>query len=491
MADALFYGQLPGIGAPLFVLLTLGALIGLALRENTKTNLRSILITGLPLLFFTGMVAVRDNGFLTFLNVLSSLFLAGLMAHFFAGDSLATLGIAGFLGVPWLSFGNTVAGAVPAVKSVAQDHAGKSEGQRKLLPLLRGLLLAVPILAVLVPLLISADAAFALQTERFFGWLFPENWGERAGRLVIIIGAAWLIAGGFVYALTRVERGEITQNPPRRPLGFTEGMTPLVLVCVLFIGFLMVQAEYLFGGSARVQAIPGLTYAEYARRGFGELVTVAALTLTLALAWQRLMHREGSTQIRLFKGILTLLVSLTLVLLASAYQRMSAYEAAYGATETRLYVDAFIVFLGAVLIWFTVTLWTETHQFFAFGAFLCALGYVASLNLLNPDAAVARTNIARSIAGKQKLDIYTIRRLSDDAIPALCRALNETSGAERDDLAAALRRRLTERQEQRKQVSRPSWNASREAAFHYLNSRAESLPTNDEANKHLEKLYIY
>jgi hypothetical protein len=483
MVDALFYGQQPGIGFPLFALLVLGALIGLALRENTHVNWRAVLLTGLPLLFFTGMIAIRDNGFLTFVNVVVSLFLAGLLAHFFAGGTIATLGIGGFLGLPWVSFGNTVTGAAPSIRKVVEDQAGQSEARQKVLPVLRGLLLAVPILAILVPLLISADAIFAQQAERIFGWMFPENWADRVGRLVIIVGSAWLIAGGFAYALTRQEREEVTHNSPRRPLGFTEGMTPLVLVCMLFAGFLLVQAEYLFGGSARVQTIPGLTYAEYARRGFGELVTVAALTLSLALAWQRLMQRESIAQVQIFKASVTLLIALTLVLLASAYQRMAAYEAAYGATETRLYVDAFIVLLGAVLVWFAVTLWTETQRFFALGGFLCALGYVASLNLLNPDAAVARTNIARSLAGKQPLDIYTVRALSDDAVPALCAALDRTSGVDRANLASALRIRLTEREQQRKKVSWPSWNASREAAFHQMNARAMSLPSIQDANK--------
>lgn len=377
-------------------------------------------------------------------------------------------------------------GAAPAMKAISASHTGQSESRRQQLSVLRGVLLAVPILAVLAPLLISADAVFAQQAERLFGWLLPSDWTERVGRVVLIIGSAWFIAGGFVYALTRLEkmeRNENTQKAPNRPLGFTEGMTPLLLVCVLFGGFLLVQVEYLFGGSARVQAIPGLTYAEYARRGFGELVTVAGLTLTLALLWQRLMQRESRAQIKLFKGTLTLLVSLTLVLLASAYLRMAAYETAYGATETRLYVDAFIVFLGAVLVWFAVTLWTKKERYFAFGGFLCVLGYVASLNLMNPDAAVAHTNIARSLAGKQPLETYTLRRLSDDAVPALCAALDKTTGADRAQIAAVLRVRLNERGLQRKQIGWPSWNLSRETAWWQLRERAASLPTTDKANK--------
>ena len=41
-----------------------------------------------------------------------------------------------------------------------------------------------------------------------------------------------------------------------------------------FLAFVVIQVRYLFGGAGRVAATAGLTYAEYARRGFFELVTV-------------------------------------------------------------------------------------------------------------------------------------------------------------------------------------------------------------------------
>jgi len=252
-------------------------------------------------------------------------------------------------------------------------------------------------------------------------------------------------------------------------------MTPLVLVCGLFASFVAIQFAYLFGGNARVQEIPGLTYAAYARQGFAELVTVAVLTLGVATLWQRLLRRENAAQERGFQAVTTLLTLLTLVLLASAYQRMSVYEAAYGETAMRLYVDTFIAGLGIVLLWFTLTLWAGWQRFFAFGALLCGLGCLAWMNVQNPDDAVARTSVARALAGKQSLEEWTLRSMSNDAIPALCDGLDRLRGADQQALITALSTRLGDLEAQRRQTRWPSWNVSRQRAYRALKAHAAPL----------------
>lgn len=486
MADALFWEQQPGIGVPLFALLALLALLGLSWNEGVRAGgggrrcgIAPLLLAP-ALLFFTGMIAVRDNTLLVFLDTVSALCLAGLLAHLYAGGELTTLGIAGFLSLPWLSAGNACIGAARPLQAISQGAAvNDSERRQRTLAVVRGLLIAVPLLAVLVPLLLAADAVFAHAADRLTAWLFPSDWADRLGHLLLIGTVAWLTAGGLVYALTRVERqGDpaTATVPPKRPLGFVEGMTPLVLVCALFAAFVAIQFAYLFGGSARVLALPGLTYAAYARRGFGELSVVAALTLGIATLWQRLLHRETAAQETAFRCVSTLLAGLTLVMLVSANQRMAAYEAAYGATVMRLYVDAFLVCLGLVLTWFALTLWAGWERRFAFGAFAIGLGCLAWLNLENPDAIVARTNIARALAGQQPLD-SSLYSLSDDAVPALCAALDRLTGDDRRQVADLLKSRRIQRQCERQQIGWPSWNASRAAAWRVLAAQPAIAPS--------------
>ena len=46
-------------------------------------------------------------------------------------------------------------------------------------------------------------------------------------------------------------------------------------IAILFLAFLVVQPRYLFGGRAVVMGTADLSFAEYARHGFFELVTVS------------------------------------------------------------------------------------------------------------------------------------------------------------------------------------------------------------------------
>lgn len=414
LADLLLYKQGLGFGWSLF-LLALPAALLLLLKHN---QIKAAPATLVPLLtayaFFAIQLSVRDSAFVLGLNVVACLFLLGLLARLALPGQLLELRLGTLLSGPFLLLSNTLwrAGApVAEVLSALQ----KVETRRSAGPLVRGLLLSLPVLLVLVPLLASADAVFGKYVGELGKLLQPERWAEQGGRLLLVLLTTWLVAGGLLAALT----AKLVQKPARtdeeRPLGFVEGMTVLSSVALVFGAFLAVQFTYLFGGAARVLAVPGLTYAQYARRGFFELVAVAVLTLALVLGMQALTRRTQAAHSRGFAGLASLIVAQTLILLGSAWQRMAAYEAAYGATPTRFHVDTFILWLGAALLWLGVTLWSRHWSTrFAIGGLACALGFVASLDLLNPDAQVARHNIARWEA-TGKLDVDAFYLLSSDA----------------------------------------------------------------------------
>ena len=74
----------------------------------------------------------------------------------------------------------------------------------------------------------------------------------------------------------RPARGSaIADRAPLR-LGAVEAATILLVVDALFAIFVTLQLAWLFGGRDTL-AMTGLTYAEYARRGFFDLVIVAVL----------------------------------------------------------------------------------------------------------------------------------------------------------------------------------------------------------------------
>src|SRR5262249_35903560 len=119
-------------------------------------------------------------------------------------------------------------------------------------------------------------------------------------------------------------------------VGFGETTTALAAIDGLFGGFVVIQFAYLFGGRETLD-VAGLTYSGYARRGFLELLAVAALALPLVVGLDWLGRRDTPRQRRVFQALGGAMVLLTLVILGSAMLRMVLYEDAYGYTHLRLY----------------------------------------------------------------------------------------------------------------------------------------------------------
>jgi hypothetical protein len=214
------------------------------------------------------------------------------------------------------------------------------------------------------------------------------------------------------------ERDGATSAPaPPLTLGLTEVAIPLGALTALIVCFLAVQARYLFGGEA-VMRLTGLTYAEFARRGFFELVVLAALVVPLLLAARWTLDRSRRVTVESFRALAVVLSALVGLVMVSAVARMRLYIAAYGLTEDRLHATAFMIWIGWGLLWFVLTEWRGTLDRFASGAVLAGFLVLAGLNAVNPDGLIARTNIARATEGA-RFDAPYLARLSLDAVPTL------------------------------------------------------------------------
>ncbi|HPL28339.1 MAG TPA: DUF4173 domain-containing protein [Anaerolineae bacterium] len=488
--DLLFHGHALGVSLPLFVLLLVAALLWLGRSAGVRPAWRNLWLL-VPLFFVAGMVAVRANATLTFFNVAAMLALLALLAHYFAAGRLERSGLVGYALAGLRSGANALFQAAPLVKEALARRSAPTATRRNAWPLVRGLLLALPVLAVFTCLLSSADLVFGRYVANLLGLRF---WQELVGRALVVLLAAWLLAGALAYSLRRgsgdsqggIDRAldslAVALRPSTPPaedglqrllaalagilgFGMVEAAIVLLAVDLLFAAFVGIQFAYLFGGQANVTA-QGYTYAEYARRGFFELVSVAVLALGLGLGLRWLTRRETPRQSLAFSALSSLLGGLVLVMLASAFQRLRLYELAYGFTETRLSVYVFMVWLGAALAWFVVTLWRLPNRF-AVGALVAALGFLVTLNAINPDAFVARRNLERYYAGAE-LDAAYLTRLSDDAVPVLLEAVGRTSGGEQSILERELGTRRALAAAEAAQQGWPAWHLARWRAYTLL-----------------------
>jgi hypothetical protein len=163
-----------------------------------------------------------------------------------------------------------------------------------------------------------------------------------------------------------------------------------------------------------------------------------------------LTPRDSSRQRLVFNLSATLLLGLTGVMLASAFKRLLLYEMVYGLTQLRIYPHVFMVWLGILLAWFAVTLWLRPGRF-AIGVLVAALGFVATLDLLNSDALIVHQNFRRfqELAADQaeagdswrNIDAHYFALLSEDAVPALIAVADQSTGQVRDLIEKDLRSR--------------------------------------------------
>ncbi|MEA3350089.1 MAG: DUF4153 domain-containing protein, partial [Chloroflexota bacterium] len=351
--DILFWKKTPGISFAIFVALVISSGI-IILAEDGIRPARSSLWLLLPICFFAVMTFVRAEPLTTFLNYALTLVFMAFFALSFIGGRWLSYSIsdyvAGIVRLGLSAIGRPLTFITETRKQ--REQAGVESGMKKFLPILRGLLIALPIVAIFASLLSSADLVFAQHIEDLIELLRIEKLPEYILRGILILIIAYILVGILLYAARKSQDEKLIgeEKPLLAPfLGFTEASIVLGSVILLFAAFVMVQIRYFFGGQVNIN-IEGYTYAQYARRGFGELVAVAVFSLLLFLGLSSITRRKQDNQKKVFSGLGITLVSLVLVMLVSAFERLSLYEAVYGFSRLRTYPHVFMIWLGALLV---------------------------------------------------------------------------------------------------------------------------------------------
>ncbi|MGB7210011.1 MAG: DUF4173 domain-containing protein [Pyrinomonadaceae bacterium] len=258
-------------------------------------------------------------------------------------------------------------------------------------------------------------------------------------------------------------------------LGTVETVIILGLVDLLFLSFVIVQVPYLFGGMELVQNTPDFKLAEYARRGFGELVAVAALVLPMLLVSHWLLRRETKRLEGLFRILAGVQIALLFVIMPSAVQRLFLLTGnlGYGLTTVRFYPMVVMIWFAIVFVWFGLTVLRGARQHFAWGALWSALAVLGAVHVVNPDEFIVRTNIRLMNEGRVFDSEYN-SRLSDDAIPPLLESFDSMSYENQCVVKSTLSNRLIHA---RSENDLRTWNWSRSKALAGLESVSGTLDT--------------
>ncbi|WP_405980234.1 DUF4173 domain-containing protein [Streptomyces sp. NBC_00158] len=350
--------------------------------------------------------ALRDSAWPSTLAILAAVLLAALALH-------GTSRWPGVLLAPLGFFDSAVTGVGWAWKGVRSRGGGASRD--RWVSVIKALLVAAVLLIVFGALFASADAAFA----DLLGELLPDvSVGEGPFRfLLFLLGAVLALAAARTAAAPhRWDRVRSRQWKARSRL---EWSLPLIVLNLLFAGFNAVQLAVLFGGYDKVLESTGLTYAEYARQGFWQLLWATLFVLAVIAFALRWAPRGGAGDRRLVRSVLGTLCLLTLVVVASAVRRMDLYVDAYGLTRLRLSVVTMELWLGLVIV-LLMAAGIAGGRWLARAVVGSAAAAVLAFGLASPDGIIAEYNVNR-YQQDDKLDLAYLRDLSADAAPYLDR----------------------------------------------------------------------
>lgn len=431
-------------------------------------------------LALAAFVAVRGDPFITTLDAVGAMAFLGASLVAMSGLPVSRRSASAIASMGAWTMEAAVAGAPRAVSTYRRTMFDRSPRvPERLLPLARGVLLGLPVALMFVVLFASADPIFRRGVHDLLG--LRLDLGALPGRILFTLACAWLAAGILsvavigIPALERASLGAAARTgvaAPALALGTAEALVVLAIVDLVVGLFVGLQIAYLFGGENTLVAA-GLTYSDYARRGFFELVAAACLAGAVVVALETTVSRRS----RPYLAALVTLLALTAVVLVSAALRLRLYQDAYGWTELRLYVLTTIGALAAVLALMTALALVGRMRWLGHGLVVIGVVALLGLNVVAPASFVAERNVERVIDptlvpadGHAGLDAGYLGVLPNDAVPVLVRALPALPEPERRDVRLLLEERRSELETDPAFTAPAAWNLGREQAREALST---------------------
>ncbi|PQP81157.1 DUF4173 domain-containing protein [Paenibacillus sp. PCH8] len=501
----LFYGHEVGVSYPIFIVLFYGFMYLFARDRMRVLTAIDAFVAGIVLLLSLTFL-LHDNELLRVLNFLAVPGLIILHMTYLLGRKQRQWWEIGLIGT---AIDHLLPQAIRhwgTVAAIAVKAGGRGMGKSQktvVFKVLIGLVASLPILFVVVTLLSSADGIFNEYLSGFPEWLNQLTLMPGLPRIiwifivgVLFFGYVWGYVQPMQYeaekranahwkngaASTVITRDHMQEVSPEKPVTegqFTNKMTPeppstpvhrepfrldpiivgtmLMVINCVYVLFVLVQFSYLFGaGEGYLPA--DLSYAEYARSGFAELVLVTGINffiLIIALQYTRSSGRAGSI---VHQVLLLVLVSCSAIMLYSAFMRLNLYEQAYGYTYIRFLVHAFMIFMVLLLLIAGLRIRYTSIPLIRWYIVLAITAYVA-VNYVGMDNRIAELNIERYHQTGQ-IDASYLASLSADATPLL----REFALKEYPDLKREMLERQADLDMYTADRSWPSYNVARHRA---------------------------
>ena len=397
--------HLAGVGMTILALTTVVycvycmKLFARKVKAGTFVYMAYLLLLGLST-SMTGNTTIQLlNGFLFFI------LLVNMQLHIYHDDRQWTLA------KNFLMFFRSLAGCFECIGDFFIDRHCKRtqhrfEKRTKLTYVLLGIVISVPLLAILIALLSQADAMFSMVIKDIFGkHIRLGKWAKNVFVSVLVFFAA------YTGVRFHIKRRLTKFSPDLRTFDPIVANTILSLVSVVYLAFCGIQVFYLFIGKGTLPA--DYTYATYAREGFFQLLAVSIINLVLVLLFIGIFRSN-----RLMKFLLAMISICTYIMLASSAFRMCMYIKVYHLTFTRVFVLWALLLLALALLGLLIAIFNRNFRLVRYWIVLCGLCYIL-FSFSRPDYWIAKYNINAIPYATEEVDLEYLTSLSSDAAPVI------------------------------------------------------------------------
>lgn len=363
-------------------------------------------ICGVLTLCSSAVFICTSNSSVRFFGVIISFLLS--LACFGGLANGKTSGNRNTIGI-FYSAASTLGNIGVTLKSI---FCGGNKNKKSFLKALIGLAFALPVLAVVMPLLISSDEAFSGMMNSIF-----ENTFSTIAKIIFGVSISILV---IPYGLS-LKDGRITKMPKGKFKGIESIyiISFLSAIAICYLLYLFSQLAYFFSAFKGFLPEGDITYAQYARKGFFEMCAIAVINLIIVFtAWFIAKKKKGKANVGI-QTMTTFIAVFTLVIITTAISKMVLYISAFGMTVLRLTTSAFMLFLFIVFISVICKIFLKKINLVK-TSLIAASIIVLLLGTVNVNTVCAKYNYQNYTTQKlENIDVKAMYDLGDEGIPYL------------------------------------------------------------------------
>ena len=292
-----------------------------------------------------------------------------------------------------------------------KEKADGTVEKRKINSVLIGILCAIPVLLMVIPLLMGADGAFEGLMDKL-----SVDFGKEVPATLIFGFSLFVLFFGQHFGAHSREHEEQQSGNMRRGVDTAFLVTFFSVIALVYVLYLVSQLAYFF--SAFSGLLPkDFTVAEYARRGFFEMFAVCVINLGLLFfALLGAKKKENGKEPVMIRVLAVFLCLFSLVLIVTAMSKMNLYIQSFGMTYLRILTSVFMIFLCVVFC--TMCLWIFVRKIpYMQVVVITATVLVLVLSFADPARVVADYNVKAYQTGKlESIDMAELGMLASDAV---------------------------------------------------------------------------